>query len=121
MAKAPAGTLYRGRDGMWTLNGNLCPSVAGCEDLDLNFTPATNLLPLRRLDMAVGSKAVVRSAWLEWPSAALAPLTQRYARRSETEYDYEADLPGGEKFAAVLRVQQRGWVIEYGELWRAET
>ncbi len=111
--------FIRSRDGAWTLNGAPCPAVAGCEDLDLNFTPATNLLPLRRLDLAVGARATVRSAWLEWPAAVLAPLTQRYVRRSETEYDYEADLPGGEKFAAVLRVQPRGWVLEYGELWRA--
>jgi hypothetical protein len=112
--------FIRASDGAWTLNGAPCPGVAGCEDLDLNFTPATNLLPLRRLDMAVGEKAVVRSAWLEWPAAVLAPLTQLYARRSATEYDYEADLPGNEKFVAVLKVQPRGWVLEYGELWRAE-
>jgi hypothetical protein len=112
--------FLRSRDGAWTLNGAPCPAVAGCEDLDLNFTPATNLLPLRRLDPAVGQKVVVRSAWLEWPAAVLAPLTQRYLRRSATEYDYEADLPGDMKFVAVLRVQPGGWVVEYGELWRAE-
>ena len=112
--------FIRSRDGTWTLNGNACPGVAGWEDLDFNFTPATNLLPLRRLDMAVGEKAVVHSAWLEWPSAVLAPLTQRYSRRSDTAYDYEADLPSGEKFVAVLRVQPRGWVLDYGELWQAE-
>lgn len=112
--------FIRARDGAWTLNGTPCPAVAGCEDLDLNFTPATNLLPLRRLELAVGELAVVRSAWLEWPAAVLAPLTQRYLRRSVTEYDYEADLPGNVKFAAALRVQPGGWVVEYGDLWRAE-
>ena len=112
--------FIRARDGAWTLNGKTYPDVAGCEDLDLNFTPSTNLLPLRRLDLAVGAKATVRSAWLEWPAAVLAPLTQRYARRSATEYDYEADLPGDEKFVAMLKVQPQGWVLEYGELWRVE-
>jgi uncharacterized protein len=104
----------------WTLNGVPCPTVSGCVDLDLNFTPATNLLPLRRLDLAVGEAAEVRSAWLEWPAAVLTPLTQRYARRSTTEYDYEADLPGAGRFAAVLRVDSSGWVLEYGDLWLAE-
>src|SRR5687768_2466004 len=59
------------RAGGWMLNGVPCPAVAGCIDLDLNFTPATNLLSLRRLDLAVGQAAEVRSAWLEWPAAVL--------------------------------------------------
>ncbi len=104
----------------WTLNGVPCPAVAGCVDLDLNFTPATNLLPLRRLDLAVGQAGEVRSAWLEWPAAVLTPLVQRYARRSVTEYDYEADLPGTDKFVAVLRVEPGGWVLDYAGLWQAE-
>ena len=113
--------LRRDHRGDWTLNGATCPAVAGCEDLDLSFTPATNLLPLRRLDLPVGRGAEVRSAWLEWPAAGLTPLVQRYARRSITEYDYEADLPNADKFVAVLRVDPGGWVLDYAGLWRAET
>jgi hypothetical protein len=94
--------------------------VAGCVDLDLSFTPATNLLPLRRLDLAVDQAAEVRSAWLEWPAAVLTPLIQRYARRSVAEYDYEADLPGTAKFVGLLRVEPRGWVLDYADLWQAE-
>jgi hypothetical protein len=106
--------------GGWTLNGMPCPAVAGCVDLDLNFTPATNLLPLRRLKLPVGQSAEVRSAWLEWPGAVLTPLVQRYARRSKTEYDYSADLPGGAQFTATLRVDSSGWVLDYDGLWQAE-
>jgi uncharacterized protein len=114
--------IWASRDsaGGWTLNGVPYPAVSGCVDLDLSFTPATNLLPLRRLELAVGDAAEVRSAWLEWPAAVLSPLIQRYARRSATEYDYEADLPGDEKFVAVLRVDSSGWVVDYGDLWQAE-
>lgn len=112
--------MVRSQSGAWTLNGAPAPAVAGCADLDLNFTPATNLLPLRRLDLAVGQAAEVRSAWLEWPAGKLALLVQRYARRSATEYDYEADLPGADKFVAVLRVEPGGWVLDYGGLWQAE-
>ena len=111
--------LVRSFSGAWTLNGAPCPAVAGCADLDLNFTPATNLLPLRRLDLAVGQAAEVRSAWLEWPAAVLTPLVQRYARRSATEYDYEADLPGADRFVAVLRVEPGSWVLDYAGLWQA--
>jgi uncharacterized protein len=110
--RAPAGT--------WTLNGVPCPAVAGCVDLDLSFTPATNLLPLRRLDLPVGQAAEVRSAWLGWPAVVLTPLVQRYARRSVAKYEYEADVPGAAKFVGVLRVEPRGWVLDYAALWQAE-
>ena len=36
----------------WSLNGVEQPFVAGCIDVDLGFTPATNLIALRRLDLA---------------------------------------------------------------------
>jgi uncharacterized protein len=112
--------LHRDNDGTWTLNDELSPEVQGCMDLDLSFTPATNLLPLRRLALRIGQSAEVRSAWLEWPEVRLTPLVQRYARRSDTEYDYESDLPGGELFRSTLRVQPEGWVLDYGGLWRVE-
>jgi hypothetical protein len=41
--------------GRWRLNGVDCPAVAGCVDLDLNFSPSTNLLPIRRLGLPVGA------------------------------------------------------------------
>jgi len=89
-------------------------------DLDLSFTPATNLLPLRRLALVSGQSAEVRSAWLEWPEVRLTPLVQRYVRRSQAEYEYEADLPGASPFRGMLRVQPDGWVLDYAGLWHAE-
>jgi hypothetical protein len=111
--------LRRGDAGVWTLNDVTCPAVVGCVDLDLSFTPATNLLSLRRLALVPGRSAEVRSTWLTWPEVRLTPLVQRYVRRGPMEYDYEADLPGG-LFRALLRVQPQGWVLDYGGLWRAE-
>src|SRR5262245_28413844 len=52
----------------WRLNGAECPAVAGCIDIDLGFSPSTNLLPIRRLSLAVGEAAEVRAAWLPFPS-----------------------------------------------------
>jgi uncharacterized protein len=118
--RAVAVRIRRSSDGTWTLNGAPCASVTGCIDLDLSFTPATNLLPLRRLNLAVNQSAEVRSAWLEWPEAKLTRLVQRYARRSVTEYDYEADLPDTAKFRGRLRVESGGWVTDYAGLWQAE-
>jgi hypothetical protein len=112
--------LRRDDAGTWTLNDVPCPAVQGCIDLDLSFTPATNLLPLRRLSLPVGQSAEVRSAWLEWPEVRLTALQQRYSRKTETEYHYESDLPRGELFRTTLRVHPDGWVLDYGGLWQVE-
>jgi hypothetical protein len=114
-------SISRDDVGRWTLDRVVCPAVAGCVDLDLSFTPATNLLPLRRLGLMVGDTAELRSAWLDWPAGTLAPLVQRYTRHSTTTYGYEADLPGGDRFVAELRVDPDGWVIDYPGLWQAES
>jgi len=46
----------------WRLNGAECSTVAGCIDLDLNFSPSTNLLPIPALDG--GRILVVAIEWL---------------------------------------------------------
>ena len=38
----------------WEAIVNECPIVAGSTDIDLNFSPSTNLLPIRRLGLAIG-------------------------------------------------------------------
>ena len=55
-------------DGVWYLNGDEIRDVEGCTDIDLNFSPVTNLLPIKRSDLAIGSEASVRAAWLRFPS-----------------------------------------------------
>ena len=103
--------------GEWTLNGVAVPAVEGCTDVDLAFTPATNLLSLRRLDLAVGQEAEVVAAWLTFPAFSLIPLRQRYRRTSQASYDYAApDLP----FAGILTVSPEGFVLDYAGLWRAD-
>ena len=109
--------VVRSAVGGWTLNGTPVPAVAGCTDIDLAFTPATNLLSLRRLDLAVGQEAVVVASWLTFPEFSLIPLRQRYRRTSQTTYDYSApDLP----FAGILTVSPEGFVLDYAGLWRAD-
>lgn len=101
----------------WRLNGTECPGVAGCIDLDLNFSPSTNLLPIRRLNLAVGQGADVRAAWLRFPSFTLEPLEQVYHRVGLATYRYES---GGGKFVAELQVNDSGLVTHYPDVWQAE-
>ena len=101
----------------WRLNGIERPTVAGCIDLDLNFSPSTNLLPIRRLNLAVGYEAQVKAAWLRFPSFELEPLSQVYRRIAKTTYRYES---GEGKFVADLNVDPFGFVTSYPASWQAE-
>ena len=103
--------------GRWWLNDAEQPDVMGCIDIDLNFIPSTNLLPIRRLGLAVGESAAVNAAWLRFPSFKLERLAQRYHRLDENRYRYES---AGGQFVAELNVDPSGFVIDYPNLWQAE-
>ena len=98
----------------WFLNGSEVPAVAGCVDLDLSFSAATNLIPLRRLSLAVGQRAEINSAWLTLPHLRLEPLPQTYGRTGESCYAYEAPR---QRFATELEVHESGFVTRYPPLW----
>lgn len=104
--------------GVWSLNGTEQPQVAGCLDVDLNFSPSTNVLPIRRLNLAVGQSADVRVAWLRFPSFLFEPLEQRYTRIAEDRVRYESVTTN---FTAELRVSANGMVLDYENIWIAET
>lgn len=104
-------------DRRWVLNGRECPQVEGCVDVDLNFSPSTNLLPIRRLELSPGEQREVRAAWLRFPGFELEPLTQLYRRLDENTYRYES---AGGKFVRELTVNKDGFVTNYPDLWQAE-
>jgi hypothetical protein len=105
----------RGRN--WTLNGTRCAEVEGCDDLDLSFTPATNLLPIRRASLAVGGRLAVRSAWLRFPGMTLEVLDQTYERMADSRYVYRS---AGGSFVAVLETDAVGFVTHYPGLWTCD-
>jgi hypothetical protein len=101
----------------WTINGRSCPDLHGCDDIDLSFSPATNLLPIRRTQLAVGAQASVRAAWVRFPAVTLKSLDQTYERVSESRYRYES---GGGSFVAMLETNAVGFVTRYPGLWQLE-
>lgn len=103
--------------GGWRMNGEACPQVEGCIDVDLNFSPSTNLLPIRRLRLGVGEEAEVRAAWLRFPGFALEPLEQRYRRTAEDGYRYES---AGGAFVRDLAVNADGFVTRYPGFFESE-
>src|SRR6185295_168660 len=85
--------------------------------LDLNFSPATNLLPIRRLNLDIGQQAEVKAAWLRFPSFELQPLSQVYERLGAFKYRYSSN---GGQFTAELTVNHAGFVTNYPQLWEKE-
>lgn len=102
-------------NGTWWIDHRAQPAVNGALDIDLSFTPTTNLMPLRRLgteDLAVSA------AWLQYPCAKLVPLDQKYARTPVPNVmAYRAEQTN---FATDLTVDATGFITHYPGLWEGE-
>ncbi|MBA2521390.1 MAG: putative glycolipid-binding domain-containing protein [Chloroflexia bacterium] len=88
--------------------------LTGLADIDLAFTPATNILPIRRLQPAIGETVAVTAAWLRFPELIVEPLPQTYHRLDDRRYHYES---GGGEFTAELLVDDWGLVVHYEGLF----
>ena len=109
--------VRRSASGVWILNGEAVAGLNECVDVDLGFTPSTNALQIRRIALEVGQAADVPVAWLDAVTQRLSVLRQRYERRSETEYWYEAPRFD---YSGVLVVNDAGFPTIYPGLWEAE-
>ena len=111
-------TLKRDEFGRWTAtSGNDKPrlsDISRLTDIDIQVTPATNTLPIRRLDLAVGESAEVTAAWFRIPEFRLEPLRQRYTRTTDDTYRYESL---DHDFTATLTVDDLGLVVDYDPGW----
>ena len=98
----------------WQFNGILRKSVTSCIDVDLGFTPATNLIALRRLALKIGQRAEAPAAYLQFPEMRLVKLPQSYLRTGNTAYEYEAPTVG---YSGTLQVLHTGAVSRYPGLF----
>lgn len=110
-------TIARTAQGVWTLGGAVVPGLESYVDLDLGFTPATNLSQVRRLTLVEGQAADVPVAWLDVLAGTLEVLPQRYERRSDASYWYEAPSVG---YSGLLEVIPTGFIRSYPGLWEME-
>lgn len=104
--------LARDASGRWTVDGSLADRLDGCTDVDLGCSPATNTLPIRRLQLAVGDVATIRAALVQFPDLTVVASTQTYARLGESSYGYASGSFEGE-----LIVDDDGLVVDYDQ-WR---
>ena len=109
--------IERSPAGQWTLNGEAVVAVDGCHDLDLGFTPSTNYLQLRRVQLEIGAAAEVPVAWLDLPDGTLRLLPQRYERRSANSYWYESPSTG---YAEMIELAESGFARIYPQGWLLE-
>jgi len=107
--------IVRTRRG-WTIEGKEY-GMADVLDLDLGFTPATNMVQLKRLGLSVGDVVKFDVAWLEAGDEALVRLPQEYRRTSEFEYDY---CSPASDYRATIVVAATGFAAVYPCLWEIE-
>lgn len=111
-------TLTATAGGHWLANGQSRPDLDGCVDIDINCTPLTNTLPIRRLDWSSGQSCDVGVAYVTVPELAVCRTAQRYTKltgdgSSAASFRYESGA-----FSADLQVDDDGFVIEYPGIWR---
>jgi hypothetical protein len=101
----------------WTVNGIAVPALDHLVDLDLSFTPATNLQQLRRVSMKLHEVVELPVAWLDVDAGVLTELRQRYERQGDRVVRYEAPSLG---YAGLLDLAPNGFIRRYPNLWEAE-
>ena len=98
-----------------------CPSWPNAaEDIDIEITPFTNSLPVRRLNLAAGESAEIEAAYVAFPELTVGPARQRYsclerAGPTGSRYRYENPASG---FTAELELDRDGLVLDYPALFQ---
>src|SRR2546426_8162380 len=110
----PRLSLTADGEGNWRRDGQPLEPVAGCIDIDLEWSPSTNTLPIRRLGLAPGETKSLAAAWVRFPSLEVERLEQSYERLADGRYRYRSG-----RFTADLAADDDGMVLQYGVNWKA--
>ena len=102
------------KNNAWFINKSLREDLAGLEDIDLGFTPASNKNAICRLNLSDGFNSGSMAVWLDMEDWTVKPLRQTYNRIGKNAYDYSSPLHDDR---ATLRVNDFGIVTEYPGLW----
>jgi hypothetical protein len=105
------------RGAAWTLNDAPATGLEPLLDLDLSFTPATNLQQLRRVAIGEGEAVQLPVAWLDVDAGTLTRLPQIYERRGAAALWYRAPSVG---YEGMLGLAPNGFIGRYPGLWEAE-
>jgi len=106
--------IERAPGGEWLLDGKAQPKAGGCVDLDLGFTPATNLIAIRRLQPGADADTPAPAAYYLEFTLELGLVEQTYRRTAPGRLHYRSPAYG---YDEVLTVSEIGFVTEYPGLW----
>ncbi len=101
----------------WTLDGVVVPDLDDLHDIDFGFTPATNILHVRRAGLRDGEAGDLDVVWFDLGERTLARLPQRYERIDAMRYHYQSPT---NDYRAVLEMAANGFVRSYPGLWLTE-
>ena len=104
-------------DGSWWAEGKEIPELQGCLDVDLGFSPVTNTLPIRRLQLKDGESREIVASWIRFPDLEIKQLRQAYTNLGGGRYLYRSVLSG---FTAEITVDDLGLVKSYASGWLRE-
>jgi hypothetical protein len=104
-------------DGNWTVDGHPAPLLSAAIGTDLSVSAFTNLLPIRRLDLAIGQSAEIVTAYVSFPDMAVFPDPQRYTRISERTYLYESR---DSEFRGEIDVDLNGVTLRFDQMFARE-
>lgn len=106
--------IRRDESGRWWADDAWLPELDGVVDIDLQLSPSTNTLPIRRMALGVGESRATDAAWVRFPALTCERLSQRYARVAELRYRYESRAGA---FVADLDIDEHGLVVRYDDIW----
>lgn len=114
-------SLVAGADGHWRANGQRRPDLDDCVDIDINCTPLTNTLPIRRLDWSRSGSCRLDVAYVSVPELEVRSVWQRYTQLGTGAEGHPAFRYESDSFRADLIVDESGFVVDYPELWQRVT
>lgn len=101
-------------DGRWRSDGEVVEIGDGIIDIDLEMSPCTNLLPIRRLNLNIGETQEFTALWVRFPDLRLERLPQRMTRLTESRYHVKWLSLGTENN---IDVDADGLSTAYQEFW----
>ena len=101
--------------GSWSTGDEPVLELYGALDVDLAWTPATNALAIRRLDLDVGESAEASTVYIAFPAHEIERKTHCYERLALRRYRYQSG-----DYQVDLTVNEQGMVVAYPGGWTAE-
>lgn len=89
--------LRRDGVGNWMVGDEVLEALTGATDIDFAWTPATNTIPIRRLDLESGESAKIDTIYVPFPDREVVRRSQTYERLAAHRWrcrpgDFEVDM-----------------------------